>query len=79
MLNVKDLLDKLVDDIFAKGKSFYNAPLSLSLKPLVHVEGDKDSGKVTVPYWFPVTQKGRGPRKTTETKWTTFRKNYRSI
>jgi hypothetical protein len=73
MLNVKDLLDKLVDDIFAKGKSFYNAPLSLSLKPLVHVEGDKNSGKVIVPRWFPVTQKGRGPRKTTKTTWTNFK------
>jgi hypothetical protein len=67
MLNVEESLNRLVDSIFSKGKSFYGSPLSPSLKKLVRVEASLWSGKVIVPRWFPVTQFGRGPRKTTKT------------
>jgi len=69
MLNVKADLEKLVNEIFAKGKSFYGSPLSPSLRKLVHIEGTHTSGQVEVPRWFPVLQKGRGPRKTTKTNY----------
>lgn len=61
--NVKESLDKIVDRIFKEGKSFYNEPLSPSIRRLVHVEGDATKGKILVPYWFSVVQYGRGPAK----------------
>ena len=66
-LNVDKVLNKLLDDIFAKGKSFYGKPLSPSVRQLMVVEANEFSGKVLVPEWFPVFQKGRGPRKTNKT------------
>jgi hypothetical protein len=73
MLNVKESLEKLVNDIFSKGKSFYGKPLSNSLKSLVIVEGDKDKGRVLVPYWFDVVQRGRGKRKTNKGDFFSFK------
>lgn len=69
ILNVKQILDDLVSDMFAQGKTFYGRPIT-SLRPLVSVEGDQDRGRVLVPYWWGAMQKGRGARKSTQTEWT---------
>lgn len=63
MLNVKTKLEEIVDRIFKEGKTFYDEPLSPSIRRLVHVEGDATKGKILVPYWFSVVQDGRGPAK----------------
>ena len=68
-LNVKQILDDLVNDMFAQGKTYYGGPIT-SLRPLVIVEGDKDKGRVLVPFWWSVMQKGRGPRRSNSTEWT---------
>lgn len=70
MLNVSDRLKKLVEDIFAQGKTIHGR--NIAGKELTVVEGDKISGRVLVPFWLPVFQYGRGPMKDTTTKWETF-------
>jgi hypothetical protein len=71
-VDIKKRCQQLVDDMFNKGKTFSGKPLSKSIKALIAVEGDKNNGRVIVPYWFSVVQNGRGPRKATQTQWTTF-------
>lgn len=59
-------------EIFDKGRTFYNEPLSRRIRQLVSVEGGEKYGRVYVPYWFPVVQHGRGPRRRTDTTWVMF-------
>lgn len=40
--------------------------LPRSLAVLIHTETENDGFQVMVPYWFPIVEYGRGPRKSTE-------------
>ena len=62
-VDIKKRCQQLVDDIFNKGKTYWGKPLSKSIKALIAVEGDKNNGRVIVPYWFSVVQNGRGPMR----------------
>ena len=72
MLNVSNILNDLVNDMFAKGKSYHGKPLT-SLRPLVEVQGNSGSGRVLVPFWWSTLQHGRGKRETTKTEWRNFK------
>lgn len=66
MLTTDELVmicNDMVDEIFTKGRTFYNKPLSSTLRPLVEVVVTERGAKVEVPFWFPVQQYGRGIRK----------------
>jgi hypothetical protein len=69
-VDIKKSCEKLVEDIFSKGKTVHGNKISSKIKDMVVVEGNKTSARVLVPYWFSVTQYGRGKRKTTKTDWT---------
>jgi hypothetical protein len=57
-----------------------------SLADLIHVETENDGFQVMVPYWFPIVEYGRGPRKNTEDhklveriyKWMAARNMFKS-
>ena len=72
-VDIKARCEELVTEMFAKGKTFHGKPLSSSFKPMIAVEGNKNAAKILVPYWWPVTQYGRGKRRTTKTEWTNFK------
>jgi hypothetical protein len=69
-VDIKKSCEELVEDIFSKGKTIHGNKLSSKIKDMVVVEGNKNSARVLVPYWFSVTQYGRGKRKTNNTEWT---------
>lgn len=57
-----------------------------SLADLIHVETENDGFQVIVPYWFPIVEYGRGPRKSNEDsglldriyKWMAARNMFKS-
>jgi hypothetical protein len=60
--DLKPHLDRLVATIGTKS-TYHGQRISPSVMKLVFVEMRKNGGGVVAPYWFGVTQRGRGVRK----------------
>lgn len=65
LIDLKPELEKLIKNIAARN-TYYGNKIPDSIMRMFEIEiTDMNSG-VLVPYWLPVLQKGRGPRKGTK-------------
>ncbi len=65
LIDIKPELEKFVAEIATKN-TYYGTKISASVIALLLIEIRDNGGGVLAPYWFSVTQKGRGPRRSTK-------------
>lgn len=64
-VNLKAIFDRMLVNISARNM-YSGAPVADSIMRMLQVEIRKDGGGVTAPYWLSVTERGRGPRRSTK-------------
>jgi hypothetical protein len=65
LIDLKPELEKLIKNIAARN-SYYGNKIPDSIMKLFQIEITENNSGILVPYWLPVVQKGRGPRKGTK-------------
>ena len=84
-IDLKPELQELIDNI-AKKNMYSGNRISDSIMKLFEIEVRDDGAGILVPYWISVTQRGRGPRKSTKSsnlwkkiyKWMQRRNMFKS-
>lgn len=74
-IDLKPELQELIDNI-AKKNMYSGNKISDSIMRMFEIEVRDDGAGILVPYWISVTQRGRGPRKSTKSS-ELWRKIYR--
>ncbi len=64
-IDIRPELEKFIADIATKN-TYYGNKISESVLALLLIEIRENGGGVLAPYWFGVTQRGRGPRKSSK-------------
>jgi len=64
-IDLKPELEELIKNISQKN-GYYGNKIPDSIMKMFEVEIREDGAGVLVPYWIPVLQKGRGPRRGTK-------------